>query len=122
MIDTSPDIERPTTLEAIRHADLVVIVTRPEFFDMASTLATAKVIQRERLPEGKTCVVFNQVRPQTIVAREMLEASGRIPYPTLKTRIHQRAVYSKANRFGWESLSLIERQEVLELCIELLSQ
>lgn len=122
IIDTSPDIERPATVESLRTADLVVIVTRPEFFDLASTLATAKVIQRERPAEAKTCVLFNQVRPHTLVAREMMEAKDRIPFPTLKTIIHQRAVYSKANRFGWEALSKTEKAEILELCIELLTQ
>jgi chromosome partitioning protein len=121
IIDTSPDIERPATLDAIAKADLVVIVTRPEFFDLASTLATAKVIQRERRPEAKTCVLFNQVRPRTLVAQEMLEARDRIPFPSLKTIIHQRAVYSQANRFGWAALGKIEKTEILELCIELLA-
>jgi hypothetical protein len=51
----------------------------------------------------------------------MLEAKDRIPFPTLKSIIHQRASYSKANRFGWKSLEARERGEILELCIELLS-
>ena len=42
IIDTSPDIERPATQQAIREADLLVIVTRPEFYDLVSTLATSK--------------------------------------------------------------------------------
>jgi chromosome partitioning protein len=121
VIDTCPDIERSGTLAAIREADLLVIVTRPEFFDLASTLATATVVQRERSSTAKTCVVFNQVRTRTVVAREMLEARDRIPFPTLKTVIPQRAAYSRANRFGWESLEARERAEILELCIELLT-
>ena len=122
IIDTSPDIERPETVQAIREADLLVIVTRPEFFDLVSTLATSKIIQRERDPSAKTVVVFNQVRPNTIVGREMLDAKDKIPFPTLKTIIHQRASYSRANRFGWKLLEARERAEVLELCIELLTQ
>jgi len=122
IIDTSPDIERAATVQAIREADLLVIVTRPEFFDLVSTLATSKIIQRERDPAAKTVVVFNQVRANTIVGREMLEAKDKIPFPTLKSMIHQRASYSKANRYGWKWLAAPERAEVLELCIELLSQ
>lgn len=122
IIDTSPDIERPSTVAALREADLVVVVTRPEFFDLASTLATSKVIQRERSPDAKTVIVFNQVRAKTIVAREMLEARDKIPFPTMKSIIHQRAGYSQVNRFGWRSLSAEGRSEVLELCIELLTQ
>jgi chromosome partitioning protein len=121
IIDTSPDIERPASVQAIREADLLVIVTRPEFFDLVSTLATAKVVQRERNPQAKTVVVFNQVRANTIVGREMLDAKSKIPFPTLNAIIHQRASYSKANRFGWKALEPRERAEVLELCIELLS-
>jgi len=121
IIDTSPDIERPSTIQAIREADLLVVVTRPEFFDLVSTLATSKIIQRERDPAAKTVVAFNQVRPNTIVGREMLEAKDKIPFPTLKSMIHQRASYSKANRFGWKHLAARERAEVLELCIEILS-
>lgn len=121
IIDTSPDIERPETLAAIREADLLVLVTRPEFFDIVSTLATSKVIQRERDPAAKTVVVFNQVRPNTVVAREMLEARDKIPFPTLNVQLPQRASFSKANRFGWKALPAPERAQVLELCIELLS-
>ena len=122
IVDTSPDIERPTTIQAIRDANLVVIVTRPEFFDLVSTLATSKVIQTHRDPAAKTVVVFNQVRPNTIVGREMLDARDKIPFPTLNARIHQRAGYSRANRYGWKQLAARERAEVLEVCIELLSQ
>ena len=122
IIDTSPDIDDPPTLAALREADLLVVVTRPEFLDLISTLATAKVIQRERDPTAKTVVVFNQVRPNTLVAREMLEAKDKIPFPTLKKMIQQRAAYSQANRFGWKSLPARVREEVLELCIELLTQ
>ena len=43
IIDTSPDIDDPPTLAALREADLLVVVTRPEFLDLISTLATAKV-------------------------------------------------------------------------------
>lgn len=121
IIDTSPDIERPSTVQALREADLVVIVTRPEFFDLVSTLATAKVIQRERDPQAKTVVVFNQARPNTLIAREMLDAKGKIPFPTMKTVIQQRAAYSRANRFGWQTLPAAERADILELCIELLT-
>ena len=121
IIDTSPDIDHPATIAALREADLLVLVTRPEFFDLVSTVATAKVIQRERDPQAKTVVVFNQVRANTIVGREMLDAKGKIPFPTLKSMIHQRAAYSKANRFGWKALPASEREEVLELCIEILS-
>ena len=122
IIDTSPDIDDAPTLAALREADLLVVVTRPEFFDLVSTIATAKVIQRERDPAAKTVVVFNQVRANTVVAREMLDAKDKIPFPTLKSMIHQRAAYSRANRFGWKVLPAPERAEVLELCIELLTQ
>lgn len=122
IIDTSPDIEKPETVRAIREADLVVIVTRPESFDLISTIATAQVIQRERNPAAKTVVVFNQVRPNTIVGREILDAKAKIPFPTLKTVIHQRASYSTANRYGFDRLEARARAEILELCIELLTQ
>ncbi|MFT3784761.1 MAG: ParA family protein [Tepidisphaeraceae bacterium] len=120
LIDTCPDIERPSTLAAIREADLVVIVTRPEFFDVASTLATAQVVQRERPADARTCVVFNQVRPQTLVAKEMLDTKSRIPFPVLSMMLPQRAAYSRANRFGWNTLTPKERVEVLELSIQVL--
>ena len=122
VIDTAPDIDHPATVDAIRTADLVVVVLRPELFDFMSTAATAKVIQRKRSPGAKTVVVFNQVRSQTIVAREMMDAKDKIPFPVLNTIIHLRAGYSKANRHGWKSLPPSERAEVLQSCIELLTQ
>ena len=65
--------------------------------------------------------MFNQVRSNTVVAREMLDAKDKIPFPCLKTIVHQRAGYSKANRFGWTALPPSERAEILQLCIELLT-
>ena len=122
IIDTAPDIDHPATIDAIRTADLVVIVLRPELYDFMSTAATAQVIQRERRPEAKTVVVFNQVRSRTTVAQEMIAAKDKIPFPVLNTVIHLRAGYSKANRYGWKALPPSERAEVLQLCIELLTQ
>lgn len=121
IIDTSPDIERLSTLQAIRSADLLVLVCRPEFFDLVSTLATCRVVQRERDTGKPTVVVFNQARPRELVSREIMEAKGSLPFPTLNTIIHQRAGYSKANRHGWGVLGPAERGEVLQLCIELLT-
>lgn len=121
IVDTSPDIERPATLRAFRSADLVVLVARPEFFDLVSTIATARCVQRERDPSRPTLVLFNQVRPRTIISREILEAKPSLPFPCLNTLIHQRAGYSRANRYGWRALGPVERAEILQLCIELLT-
>jgi chromosome partitioning protein len=121
IIDTAPDIDDDATVDAIRQADIVAVVLRPELFDFMSTAATAKVIQRERRPDAKTVVIFNQVRPQTLVAKEILEAKGKIPFPVLNTVIHLRAAYSRANRYGWKALPKEERVELVKLCIELLA-
>ena len=121
IIDTAPAIDDPATLDAIRQADLVAVVLRPELFDFMSTAATAQVIQRERRPEAKTVIIFNQVRSQTTVAREMLNATEKLPFPVLKTVIPLRSAYSKANRYGWKALPAKDRLEPVQLCIELMT-
>jgi cellulose biosynthesis protein BcsQ len=119
IIDTSPHIELPGTLAAIREADLVVLVLRPELYDLVNAKATYKVIQQIRPPEAKTVMVFNQVRQDTIVSKDIMAAKNEIPLPCLKSTIRFSARYSRANRFGWRVLTKAEKEEALTFFIEL---
>src|ERR1039458_6592258 len=55
IMDTAPSIAAPETLDAIRTADLVILVTTPSPLDLATTAATAQRIQAER--RGETCSI-----------------------------------------------------------------
>src|ERR1035441_8268004 len=72
IMDTAPSIAAPETLDAIRTADLVILVTTPSPLDLATTAATAQRIQAER--RGETCSIHFWRLMTTLALFELLHS------------------------------------------------
>ncbi len=117
VVDTAPNIHAPETLEAIRSADLLVLVTTPSPLDLATTAATAAQIQALR--QGPTRVLFNLVQTNNRFFDEMAGIAKEIPFPTLNNYLVRRTAYQVAQLQGWRSIPSVFREEVIRVTTEL---
>jgi len=117
IVDTAPAITHPGTLNAIRTADLVILVTTPSPLDLATTAATAQRIQAER--NGPTRLLFNLVQTNNRFFNDMAEIAKEIPFPVFKNYLVRRTAYQTAQLYGWRALPPMHREEVLKAAAEM---
>jgi chromosome partitioning protein len=117
IIDTAPNIQMPDTLDAIRTADLVVLVTTPSPLDLATTAATAALIQSQR--SGPTRILFNLVQTNNRFFEEMPAIARELPFPAFKSFLVRRTAYQTAQLQGWKSIPAALREEVIQVAMEL---
>jgi len=120
IIDTAPSIQHPATLNAIRTATFVVLVTTPSPLDLATTAATAKLIQAERV--GNTRVLFNLVQTNNRFFAEMPGIAKELPFPTFENFIVRRTAYQTAQLQGWRSIPSAYREDFIKVAMELAVQ
>jgi len=100
VVDTAPNQENPSTIEAIKTADLLVLITTPDAPDLSTTLATSRIIKEVRA--GKTVLLFNRVVPNTYEFNEMPRVAAAFPFPTLSHHLtFLRAYQDRRMRPGW---------------------
>ena len=116
VIDTAPSIQHPATLNAIRTADFVVLVTTPSPLDLATTAATANLIKAER--KGPTHVLFNLVQTNNRFFAEMSGIAKELPFPVFKNFIVRRTAYQTAQLQGWRSIPSAFREDVIKVAME----
>ncbi len=76
-IDTAPRLESKEVTESIRRADVVVLLTSPSPADLFTSRNTSTLIHREGAKD-RAPVLFNQVQPGTILARDLDDMADRI--------------------------------------------
>ena len=117
IVDTAPTIVQPATFDAIRTADLVILVSTPSPLDLATTAATAQRIQAERT--GPTQLLFNLVQTNNRFFNDMAETAKEIPFPAFKHYLVRRTAYQTAQLYGWRALPALHREEVLKVATEM---
>lgn len=118
LIDTAPRLESRQVAAAVRRADVVLLVTSPSPADLFTSRDTVAMLEREGAKK-KARVLFNQVQPGTILARELDDMAVRIGLPALKNRLQRRQTYQHAVLLGWKSLPGEAREEVLKTALEI---
>jgi len=114
IIDTAPNLESPDTLDAIKTADHLVLVTTPSSKDLDTTLETARIIQQIRT-SGRTVVVFNRVLLNSRAAARIPEVKKLLPFPTINIHLPRRQAYEDIGMLGWNSLSDPAREETARM-------
>jgi len=119
IMDTAPNIDSPGTLNAIRSADLVILVTTPSPLDLATTATTATRIQNERRG-GVTRVLFNLVQTNNRFFQEMPQIAKEIPFPSFSSYITRLTTYQVAQISGWQSIPAKHRENIIQVAIEIM--
>lgn len=117
-IDTAPRLESKEVADSIRRADVVVLVTSPSPADLFTSRDTATLIHREGAKD-RARVLFNQVQPGTILARDLEDMAGRIGLPAFKNTLRRRQAYQHAVLMGWKSLGSDAREELFKVALEI---
>jgi len=118
VVDTAPNLEHPGTVETIKTADLVVLVTTPDAPDLSTTLATSRIIKSLR--DGKTVLLFNRVVPHTYEFNEMPRVAAAIPFPLLPHFLTFLRAYPRAHLNGWKALQPNSRIAAIEVAKDIL--
>ena len=118
IVDTAPNLENPSTVKAIKSADLVVLVTTPDAPDLSTTLATSRIIKKLRV--GKTVLLFNRVVPKTYEFNEMPRVAEALPFPNLPHFLSFLRAYPRAHLSGWKALQANSRAAVIEVSRDIL--
>ena len=117
-IDTAPRLETAEVRDSIRRADVVVLVTSPSPADLFTSRDTATLIHREGAKD-RAHVLFNQVQPGTILARDLDDMAERIGLPAFKNILRRRQAYQHAVLMGWKSLGNEAREELFKVALEI---
>jgi len=114
--DTPPRLDHSTTMDAVRNADIVLVVTSPSPADIWEAEAAIKYA---RTKNKKTTVrlVFNKVRKGTVLGRLVGESAKQVSVPALKTMLSYRECYQHSIGQGWKALDGAAREEVLQLAL-----
>ncbi len=117
-IDTAPRLETKEVKDAIRQADVVVLVTSPSPADLFTSRDTAMLIHKEGAKD-RAHVLFNQVQPGTVLARDLGDMAERIGLPAFKNILRRRQAYQHAVLMGWKSLGADAREELFKVALEI---
>ncbi len=120
IIDTAPRLDHPPTIDAIRHADKVVVVSSPSPADLSTTVETARLISIHRLPENPTRILFNSVVANTRLALGIEKLKSQLPFPSLPNHLIRRQSYQLATLQGWAELNGEAREEIKTVAIDIL--
>ena len=92
LIDTAPHSDA-AALEAIKHADLVLIPCRPAILDMEAISNTLNLVRAESTP---VYVIMNAVAPQGSEAAEAAEAIAGLGAPVCPVQLVSRVAFSRS--------------------------
>ena len=118
-IDTAPRLD--LLPDALKIADVVLIVSSPSPADLWTSRDTARVIQ-EHHPDARIRILFNNVQANTLLAKTADDLATRIGVPAMKTMIARRQCYQHAALLGWKALNSNAREEIFKAAIEIVSK
>jgi len=96
----------------------VLLVTSPSPADLFTSRDTATLIHREGA-KHRAHILFNQVRPGTILARDLEDMAGPIGLPAFKNTLRRRQAYQHAVLMSWKSLGSEAREELFKVALEI---
>lgn len=120
VIDTAPRLDHAPTLSAFRDADKIILVTTPSPADLASTAATARVLQQERGRKPGVIILFNNVQHNRFEAI-MASTAAALPFSLAAVHIRRRACYQAALVEGWAALSGEAREEIQQAALAIIT-
>lgn len=123
IIDTPPYLS--SSLPGLfLHSDLVLIPTKAGFFDMMAIKATIAMVKEAMLKKNKikSGIVFNMVKPNSSISKELRGLIDGGPIPILNSIITERVSYTRSIINGGVFNTNDEKAkiEVIDLADELL--
>ena len=120
LYDTPPNLDHIATATAVRHADIVLVVTTPSPSDIWEVEDAVQFVQH-RNATAMIRIAFNKVRQTTRLGRLVEESAKQMSVPALPVTVSARECYQHAVGQGWRALDSAAREEVLQFTVALLS-
>jgi len=117
VVDTPPrpvdEVVRQVTL-----ADRILLVSSPSPAELTVTRNVVATVLDEEAIQQRARVLFNRVRPRTMLGRELGDIAGMIGLPMLQCFLSLRECYAHVPLKGWDALNADAEREVLNLALE----
>ena len=122
LYDTPPNLAHLSTTTALRHANVVLVMTTPNAADLWEAKDAADFAIQAN-PKAITRVLINKVKKGTLVARTLEEAFEvlQIPIPALTNQLQDRQVFAHFLTGGWACLDVPAQLQVANLVSEILT-
>lgn len=118
-IDTPPRLD--TLHKALASCNIAVLVSSPSPADLWTTRDTAEAI-KGHMPDGSRLrILFNGVRNNTLLSRNLHDLAKRIGVKALQTTISRRQCYQHAALLGWQALDLAAKEELFKAALEIVT-
>lgn len=118
--DTPPSLTHTATETAIRASDLILCLATPSPADVWEVGKAIQHSLKYKRPQAQVRVVWNKVKPKTILGRVIGETAKQFDVPALGPTLSYRESYQHFLWQGWGALDRVAREEVLNLTIAIL--
>ena len=120
LVDTAPRLDEKLA-SSVAMADKVALVVSPSPATLWSSKETSDYIQRHIKPETSPKLLFNAVKPNTLLAKLIDETTCQIGIERYKNTLSDSVAYQTMPLQGWNSLSAKQKQLVQQLAIEIIT-
>lgn len=105
----------------LEEADKAVLVTDLDFYSMHGAVPMAKFLREHA--RNRSWVLFNRLQERTLIGQQDRREIARdvIGLPALKCALPFSSAYRNAAAMGWKAVTGREREAVLSLAIEIVS-
>jgi chromosome partitioning protein len=121
LIDTPPRLDGREIFSAAAAADRILIPSRPGPADLWAAQETAAALQ-ERGQAEKARILWNAIRPGTILSRSLDDAQKTIGIKAIKAGFHLREAYAQAFLLGLSALDREAREEIAAVALAALAK
>jgi chromosome partitioning protein len=121
LIDTPPRLDGREILSAADRADRILIPSRPGPADLWAAQETAIALKAQGM-DGKARILWNAIRPGTILSRSLDDAQITIGLRTLRSGFHLREAYAQAFLLGLSALDREAREEIAAVALAALAK
>lgn len=119
-IDTPPRLD--TLTPSLASCSVAVLICSPSPADIWTTRDTVEAIRPHLPSRSRLKILFNGVRANTLLSRELPDIAKRIGVDALSTTITRRQCYQHAALLGWQALDLAAREEIFKAALEIVTQ
>jgi len=120
LTDTPPRLDALTA--AVKSCDVALLVSSPSPADLWTTRDTADAITRHLPDTARLRLVFNGVRPHTILTRELPNMAERIGVPALPVHVSRRQCFQHAALMGWKALDGQAKDQIYSIALNIVSK
>tara|TARA_R110000824_G_scaffold279333_1_gene467552 strand:+ start:283 stop:846 length:564 start_codon:yes stop_codon:yes gene_type:complete len=120
LIDTPPRLDVLTA--TVKGCDVALIVSSPSPADLWTTKDTADAITQHLPEDADMRLVFNGVRPNTILTRELPSMAERIGVQALPVYVSRRQCYQHAALMGWQALDATAKNQIYSIALNIVSK